>query len=819
MQKIVLLIVAFISATILLAQPGFKHIDKIIVPVVNEQKKALQYATVELLRGKDSVLVKAGITDSLGLAIFEQINNGVYLIRVSIVNYLPQHTPLFQLPFTESNGQLPTIVLGPATALQGVIVTAKRPFIQQLPGKTIVNVDAGITNAGTTALEVLEKSPGVTVDKDGNISLRGRPGVMIMIDNKPSYVSGTDLVNLLNSMSSSQIDVIELMTNPSAQYDAAGNAGIINIKTKKNRQKGFNGNINTAYGRGRYYKNNNSLQLNYREGKWNYFLNYSMNVNKGFSDMYALRTYYKEDRKTVEALLEQPSRIKGQGYNHTLRTGVDFFAGKKTIVGLAFNGMVFSRNNSVSNDASWINAAGVTDSVIHTQSTGRSKWKNAGINLNIRHSFTVSQELSADIDYLTYDIHGYQAFQNNLQVPGGYEEAFKGDLPSQINIFSVKADHNIQLSKYLKLESGLKSSHITTDNIAAYFYKDGADPIAIGWKEDPGKTNHFLYTENIHALYSNIEKKTNRWTLQAGLRYELTNYKANQSGNSQQKDSAFSRNYNSLFPSVSINFEADSLQQFMLSAGRRIDRPAFQKLNPFLFIINKYTYQQGNSLIRPQFTWNMEFSRVYRNMLTTTIGYSITKDYFSQLFLSNSDGTVIYTEGNFSRMRNFSVQVSANASPLSWWSFNAQGTFNHKRIEGVLWEKYIASIGQANFSINNQFKFKKDWSAELSGFYITKNQNDIQEVLEPTGQLSVGVAKQVLKNKGTIRLTLRDIFYTQAMEGFTDFNQATEYFNLKRDTRVCTIGLTYRFGKSFKSPIKRSAGGAGDEIERVGNGN
>ena len=815
MQKTVLLILFLISPINLLAQPEARHIDKIIVPVVNEQKKALPYVTVELLRGKDSVLVKAGITDSSGFAIFEQVNNGVYLIRISMVNYTPQHSALFQLPLTESSGQLSAIVLKPAAAsLQEVTVTAKKPFIQQLPGKTIVNVDAAITNAGTTAMEVLEKSPGVTVDKDGNISLRGRAGVLIMIDNKPSYVSGTDLVNLLNSMSSSQIDVIELMTNPSAQYDAAGNAGIINIKTKKNRQKGFNGNINTSYGQGRYYKSNNSLQLNYRDGKFNYFLNYSMNANKGRTDLYALRTFYKEDRQTIEALLEQPSLMKGQGYNHTLRTGVDYFAGKKTTLGLGLNSMFFSRNNSVNNNASWLDAAGATDSVIHTQSTGRSKWKNAGINLNIRHSFNIRQELSADIDYLTYDIHGYQAFQNNLIGAAGYEEAFKGDLPSQINIFSVKADHHMQLSKKLTLESGAKSSHITTDNIAAYFYRDGA-----AWKEDRGKTNHFLYTESIHALYSNIEKKSDRWTLQAGLRYEFTNYKANQLGNSQQKDSAFSKNYNSLFPTASVNFEADSNHQFMFSTGRRIDRPAFQKLNPFLFIINKYTYQQGNSLIRPQYTWNMEFSHVFRNILTTTFGYSITKDYFSQLFLSNSDGTVIYTEGNFSRMRNFSVQVSANVSPLSWWSFNAQGNFNHKRIEGVLWGKYIASMAQANFSMNNQFKFKKNWSAELSGFYITKNQNDIQEVLEPTGQLSLGMAKHVLKSKGTIRLTMRDIFYTQAMEGLTNFKQATEYFKLKRDTRVVTIGFTYRFGKLFKSAVKRSGGGAGDEIERVGSGN
>ncbi len=816
MLKALILFISFFSVLIIAAQPSVKPGDKITVPVVNAQRAAMAQATVELLRASDSSLVKAAITDSSGVATFEKVNEGVYLFRVTVVNYQAQYSTLYQLPLAETAGQIPAIMVEPnSVALKGVTVIAKKPFIQQLPGKTIINVDASITNAGTTVLEVLEKSPGITIDKDGNINLKGRAGVLIMIDNKPTYLSGGDLTNLLLGMNSSQVEVIELMTNPSAQYDAAGNAGVINIKTKKNKQKGFNGAVNTSYGQGRYYKTNNSLQLNYRKDKWNYFLNYTLNANKGFSDMYALRTYYKEDsHQTIESMLEQPSKMKGQGQNHTLRGGVDYFVGKRTSIGLGLNGMMLQRNNSVDNTASWIDASGMTDSVIQTQSVGKSKWKNAGLNLNLRHSFSATKELSADIDYLTYDIHGYQAFQNTLEGPGGYEEAFQGDLPSQIDIFSAKADYMALISRSIKLESGLKSSRTNTDNSALYFYWDGSE-----WQEDLGKTNHFLYTENIHAAYGNIEKKAERWTLQSGLRYEFTHYRANQLGNSLQKDSVFSKNYNSFFPSASVSFESDSTNTFMLSAGRRIDRPAFQKLNPFLFIINKYTYQRGNSLIRPQYTWNFELSHVFKNILTTTAGYSNTKDYFSQLFLTNNDGTVIYTEGNFSRMQNVSLQVSAGMSPLSWWSFNAQAMVNHKKIEGVLWEQYTASITQGNFNMNNQFRFKKNWSAELSGFYITKNQNDIQEVLEPTGQVSMGVARQVLKAKGTVRLTLRDIFYTQAMEGLTQFKQADEYFKLKRDSRVCTIAFSYRFGKSFKSPVKRSSGGAGDEIERVGSGN
>ena len=331
MARNILFAIAIIATHAVFAQPDATQADKLIVPVVNNQQLAIASATVELLRGKDSILIKAGITDSLGIVIFQQITSGIYLLRISSVNYTSLYTKLIPLPLNEQNGQLPAIILEPASAsLQEVTILSKKPFIQQLPGKTIINVDAGITNAGTTAMEVLEKSPGVTVDKNGNISLKGRSGILIMIDNKPSYVSGTDLVNMLNSMSSTQIDVIELITNPSAQYDASGNAGIINIKTKKNKQKGFNGTVSTAYGQGRYYKNNNSLLLNYRNGKWNFFLNYSMNANKGFTDMYALRSYYKEDRKTIDALLDQPSWFTGEGKNHTLRAGADYFISKKT---------------------------------------------------------------------------------------------------------------------------------------------------------------------------------------------------------------------------------------------------------------------------------------------------------------------------------------------------------------------------------------------------------------------------------------------------------------------------------------------------------
>jgi hypothetical protein len=288
-------------------------------------------------------------------------------------------------------------------------------------------------------------------------------------------------------------------------------------------------------------------------------------------------------------------------------------------------------------------------------------------------------------------------------------------------------------------------------------------------------------------------------------------------GNAVVKDSSFSRSYNSLFPSFFTAFEADSNNSFSLSAGRRIDRPPFQKLNPFLFIINKYTYQQGNPFYRPQYTWNMELTHNYKGRLMTSLSYSITRDFFSQVFPVDRNGIVIYTEGNLKKLQNFGLSVGTQLAPASWWSLSAQAILNHKRMDGFVEKNYKTAITQANFNLNSQFRFKKGWSGELSGFYTSKSQNDIQEIVDPAGQLSIGVSKSVLKSQGTVKLAARDIFYTQWMKGLTHFRDATEYFKLTRDTRVLALSFAWRFGNVFKTQ-RRSEGAAGDEIQRVGNG-
>ncbi|SFH09306.1 outer membrane beta-barrel protein [Pedobacter insulae] len=783
------------------ANPDFSII------VLDNQQQPIANATVELRGAENKVLVKTVTTTISGTAAFFMLKEGKYYAVVSANDYSAKNTAIFQIP---SPTKTLTLSLSSETKnLQEVTVTGKKQMIERKQGKTIVNVDAAVTNAGTTVLEVLEKSPGVMVDKNGSISLQGKASVLVMIDDKPTYLSGTELSNLLGSMSSSQVNQIELITSPSAKYDANGNAGIINIKTKKNKQEGFNGNLTTNLGHGRHLKSNNSLMLNYRQGSINAFVNYSMNYNKGFMDIYAYRKYF-DQQNAIISTLDQPSHLGNENLNNLIRTGLDFYVSPKTTLGLTLTGTLVSRKGLGNATATWLSPQMVQDSAITTNSSSDFNLKNGSVNLYGRHTITKTQELGFDIDYLRYGVANDQNFQNIRTGAVSYNQGSRGDIPSQLEIFAAKADYTLQLGKSAKFEAGLKSSSINTDNTANYQLFNGTN-----WTEDLKKSNHFLYREHINSVYSSIEQKVNRLSYQIGLRYENTNYTGNQLGNALQPGSKFARNYQNLFPSGYLTYEVDSANSLSFTTGRRIDRPAYQKLNPFVFIINKYTYQRGNPFFLPQHTWNFELSHSYKRFLTTAISYSGTKNYFSQLFLSEGNDILVYTEGNVGQMHNLGFYVTAQVSPFKWWSVTAQSNFNYKKLSGYQNVDYKSSVRQLHTTVNNQFRINPTLNAEISGFYTTKARNDLQELLYPTGQVSAGIIKTILKGKGSFRLTARDIFYTQAMEGLTDFPGANEYFILWRDTQVLNIGFNYRFGKPLKA-AKRSAGGAADEINRAG---
>jgi iron complex outermembrane receptor protein len=709
-----------------------------LLTIVNGAMQPVDGATVKLFN--DKTQLKAAVTNIKGAAAFTGLKAGDYTFTVSYTGYKTQTSKVYHIPAHTHD----TLTIQPAnTSLQEVSITARTPVIQQQRGKVVVDVAASVTNAGSTVLEVLEKSPGVTVDKNGGISLQGKPGVLVMIDDKPTYLSGADLNNLLTSMSSTQVAQIELIANPTAKYDASGNAGIINIKTKKNKVKGFNGSFTTSLGQGHYPKSVNSLILNYRQGKINIFFNYSLNYVKYYTDLYALRKYY-DANGTLTAALNQKSFLPGTNLNNTIKTGLDYSVTDKTTIGFVLTGSGIHRKGSNNAIATWLNPANTVDSAIATTNSSTNRFKNGAVNVNARHAISVKQDLAVDIDYLYYNIPVEQTFKNELLAPGGYQEFSKGSIPTVINIGSGKADYTLKMKKDATFQLGWKSSFTNTDNLASY-----QNLVNNQWLQDNTKTNHFIYKEKINAAYTSIEKKLDKVTAQAGLRYEHTGYDAHQLGNAVQPDSSFSRRYGQFFPSGYISYQADSANSFTLTAGRRIDRPAFQNLNPFYFIINKYTYNTGNPFLLPQFSWNFELSHQYKNLLTTSVSYSSIKNYFSQIFLSDpgDDAILLYTQGNVGRTYNLGLSSALVVQPFNWWSVTTQAIFNHKQLRGFNGNSFTTDINQLNLNLNNQFTIAKKYTAELSGFYTTRARNDVQELLYPTGQLSVGVSTPVMGKK------------------------------------------------------------------------
>ncbi|MBS1627849.1 MAG: TonB-dependent receptor [Bacteroidetes bacterium] len=779
--------------------------------IQNEIKKPLPNVVIEIRRTNDSSLIKNIVTNNKGIAEITKLANGTYYFFCKLIGYTNFKSGNLNFPSNKNilKDSISFQLFPSIKNLGSVTVASKKPLILQAHGKTVINVDAAITNTGLTIMEVLAKSPGVIVDKNGTISLKGKQGVLVLIDDKPTYLSAGQLNNLLSSMNASLVEQIELISNPSAKYDASGNAGIINIKMKKNVVKGFNGIVSLNYGQGKYARTSENVVLNFKRNKFNIFFNYGFNANKDFNQIYALRNYLNTSGIAFYTL-EQPSYLTSNGYSHAIRTGIDYNINSKTIIGASFTGSFVDRTGASNANAIWKQTSGTIDSTINTTSNSTYNFKSALGSFYLRHTISKTKELSFDFDLGKYNIDSKQNFLNQLIGLGGYTDANKGNIPSNINIVSAKADYTDKIGKQGKFETGFKTAFVKTDNIASYEYFDGST-----WKDDLGKSNHFLYNENINAIYATYEQRFKRFSFQVGLRYEHTHYDAHQLGNAIVKDSAFNKNYSGLFPSGYISYMADSNNTFTVTFGRRIDRPAFQKLNPFVFLINKYTYQTGNPYFSPQDTWNFGIDHQYKQWLTSSVSFSIIKDYFSQLFINGNNNIFIYTEGNVGKMYNFSLSETVQLSPLKWWTVVAQALFNYKEFQGYISNNYTTSIPQLYFNITNQFKIGKKITAELSGNYITNSRNDLQELLYPTGQISTGFAMPIMKKRATVKLSIKDIFYTQVMEGLTSFNNASEYFKLLQDSRKINFTFIYRFGKQYKTP-KRSAGAAGDEIQRVG---
>lgn len=779
-------------------------------------QKIIDAATVSLYKIPDSSLVKVNLADKGGNFEFKNIFPGTYFLVATSTGHLSTSSLVLKVKNNETVSIGVLKLKENIKTLKGVTVALKKPFIERKIDRTIVNVDASITNAGTTALEVLEKSPGVSVDKDGNVSLKGKSGVTIMLDGRSSYLSATELANLLKNMPSSNIDQIEIMTNPSAKYDAAGNSGIINIKTKKNKMRGMNGSVSASYLQSYYPKTNNSINLNYRTGNVNLFGNYSYSLWQSHRDQVIIRRFKDTTTKEIETIFDQNIISHPKSQFHNFKAGIDFYASKKTTLGVVFSGYLNPYSDVSKNQTNLNNANNQTDSIVKADYYNSGNSKNFSTNLNMQHIFdSTGKEYTIDLDYLDYNQPATSLLSNNYYYPDltirKSPSALIGDLPSTVKIYSAKTDFTFPLKNSAKIETGLKSSYVTTDNDALY-----KDQTSTGTVVDEGKTNHFIYKENINAAYINYNQQIKKWAVQAGLRAENTNANGHQLGNASHSDSSFTKNYVNLFPTIYVSYTLNDKNIFSANYGRRIDRPDYGDLNPFYYFLDEYTYQVGNTLLQPQFSDNIEISHTYSGFLTTTINYSKIHHVFTDVIKQiTSERKTFQTKENLASKTNYGIALSASFPFTSFWSTNLYSNVNYNAYSGIL-DGGNLEINATTFmaNMNNQFKLKNGWSAELSGFYRSKSiEGEI--VINPMWRLDAGIQKLVLKKKGSIKLGIRDIFNSQNFSGSINYQDIDAYIKNTRDSRSVALTFSYRFGKPLKNQTHRRTGGASDEESRV----
>jgi len=816
MKQIFTLMTILLSCFSVLAQNTSK-----ISGIVNDAEgKALAAATVSLLKTADNSLVKVAVTDKAGVYEFINIKEGTYLIAVTSVGYKRSLSKAFEV---KSDAQMPIIVLAPnSNGLGNVTVTAKKPFVETKIDKTVVNVDASPTSAGSTALDVLEKSPGIMVDNDGGISVRGKAGVIIMIDGKQTFLSPTDLANMLRNMPASQLDQIEIMTNPSSKYDASCNSGIINIKTKKGRAGGFNGSIMVGATTSIYKpketlyfipKTQNSFNFNYRKNKINFFGNYNPNAFRGRNTMEFEGTFL-DNSKNIDGYSSNSTQFKFGNNNHTLKLGLDWFANKKNVLGIVVSGFAFNGHPTPTTVADLRDINNVLEQRLQSYTDNDITNKNLTLNFNWKHTLdSTGKELTADVDYVKYDnvskmLLTTDYYNESLQHTG--RTFLRGNLPSDINIYTFRSDYTHPF-KGGRFEAGVKLSYVKNDNLVNYErYKNEV------WEKDAIRSNHFIYDENVNAAYVNINKQLGKWSVQGGLRMENTIAHGNQVVTSQK----FKRDSVNFFPTAFVSYAADKKNTMTVSYSRRINRPNYQDLNPFVYFLDTLSYRQGNVYLRPQYSHNIELSHSFMGKFITTLNYNTTDDVFSQVIKPIDNSKIRFlTVDNVAKLNNMGLSITAPFTLAKWWNTNVFTNIYNNHFEGVL-DTFSIDRSFTSFMVNitNNFTISKGFTAEVSGFYRHKSLANLS-VMNPIYQISVGLQKQVMQGKGTVRLNVRDPFAWQKFTGYNRYGLIDNTFSNRPDIRQVTATFTWRFGSNNQQNTpRRRAASSQDEQNRAGGG-
>ncbi|MBS9462684.1 TonB-dependent receptor [Flagellimonas sp. 389] len=776
----------------------------------NAQQQPIAYAAIVIKSEDGSKTITGGITTEDGKFEIDKLPEGVFILEVQFIGY---KTHSQKLEITKKNKKLDvgTITLmEDAEKLEEVEVVAERTTIEQRVDRKVINVGKDLTTAGATASDIMNNIPSVNVDSQtGDISLRGNSNVRVMVDGK---LSNVPVAQLLQQIPSTSIKSIELITNPSAKYNPEGMSGIINIVLHKNANVGFNGNATVGLTQAIEAKFNSSIDLNYRQGKFNFYGNYGNNIGKYVNDGTILRL----DENSLQAF-----DFFNNNKSHLYKVGFDFYLNDKNTISVFTNQNIFDGNGE-----------GITDVTYNTDLsrnvtqifTDVNENQSEQYNFDYKHDFKKEgHNIELEVDHNRFNSDQDANFRS---IGASLFPDYMDFVDTERTQTFVNLDYVNPLDSISKLEVGLESRTFETDvdySSTGLSFNSGGDLI-------PTPSTDFIYSMDIYSAYVTFSQTRGKFSYQAGVRLEDVEVKAD-----TNRLRAFTDEYTELYPSAFITYNPNEKNQFQVSYSRRVDRPGLEQVNPVREWATPLISSFGNPSLVPQFTNSYETNytrRLKNGSITAGVFYRAISDEINRaVYVDRLDfNKLILTFDNFENTSAYGFELSTNYKFTEWWSINGSFDFFSQTQRGVteslsgdspnptendIVEERVEVDNTAwNLRLNNSFKVSKSLTFQLFGFYRGQNRT-IQFTARPMYFVNLGARYSFAKGKGTISLNYNDMFNTMRF-GFDGDRPYEQEGGFNWESNNLYAGMSYRFGsgknrakqrKRRDSNTKESGGG------------
>ncbi|WP_028663819.1 TonB-dependent receptor domain-containing protein [Runella zeae] len=770
--------------------------------IIDTQTSApLGYATIRVHKTADSSLVSGAISDDKGQFLVE-VPYGKYYTVVEFIGYKSLKSSMFEVSKEQSVQDLGVLKIETSSrTLDEVVVQAEKSSMELSLDKRIFNVGKDLANAGGTAIDILSNVPSVSVDTEGNVKLRGSDGVRILIDGKPSGLVSFKGGAGLQQLQGNQIERVEIITNPSARYEAEGMSGIINIVLKKERKQGFNGSFEVVTG----FRPNFGVaaNVNYRKNKLNFFLNYGIAYRIPIS---AGRLYQEVYGKDTTAILQQTNNGEVRTVANTIRGGLDYFFNDKNILTASYQ---FRRTDvlRITNNQykDYINTLSNLNTITDRQQRETEAEPYSEYAITYKKTYNKKgQELIADVRYLTYWERSDQTFTQSSVFANGSPNK-KGDLLQKSlndeyeNQLIAQLDYVQPIGKEGKFETGLRSSFrdMVNDYIVTQRNEQGVfEPL-------PGLDNYFIYKENIHGVYGIIGNKTKKFSYQAGLRAEMTDVKTIL----QETNQSNPRQYTNLFPSAHFTYNINQENAFQLSYSRRVRRPTYNDLSPYVTFSDQRNFFSGNPDLNPEFTNSFDLGHIKyfeKGSFTSSLYYRHTNGKVLRIRRVDAQGFSNTRPENLATEDAFGAEFTSTYTPVKWWKLD----FNFNFFRAI-------TDGQ---NLDNTFKADTySWFARQTSRFNLAQGTDLQirANYEAPQQLPQGrrksrtfvdlaFSKEILKGKGTLTFNVIDLFNSRYMrtvtEGLNFYTDAT----MGMRARQINLTVMYRLNQAAGAKKQKS---------------